>query len=101
MREILKSISSRGTLFAQACFFSFKFQVLPAGVKNDMGVNLDMVRPKDDPTTYFNDGLRKIDFILVYEESPKDTLEFPDEMLPTTNGGDNTAMDAEFDQLSK
>lgn len=64
-----------------------------------MGVNLDMVKPKDDPTTYFNDGLRKIDFILVYEESPKDTLEFPDEMLPTN--GDNTAMDAEFDQLSK
>ena len=54
------------------------FQVLPAGAHNDTGVNLDLIKPKDDPTTYFNDGLRKIDFVLVYEESPKDTMEFPD-----------------------
>ena len=74
----------------------FLFQVLPQGVKNDYGVNLDLVKPKDDPTTYFNDGLRKIDFVLVYEETSKDAMEFAaDEMV------DNTAIDAEFDQLSK
>ena len=60
-----------------------------------MGVNLDMVKVKDDPTTYFNDGIRKIDFVLVYEENAKDTMDFPEEML------DNTVVAAEFDQLSK
>ena len=59
-------------------FFLYILQVLPAGAHNDIGVNLDLIKPKDDPTTYFNDGLRKIDFVLVYEESPKDTMEFPD-----------------------
>ena len=60
-----------------------------------MGVNLDMVKAKDDATTYFNDGLRKIDFVLVYEENAKDNLDFPEEMV------ENTAVAAEFDQLSK
>ena len=71
-------------------------QVLPQGVKNDYGVNLDLVKPKDDPTTYFNDGLRKIDFVLVYEETSKDAMDFADEMADNT-----VAIDAEFDQLSK
>lgn len=26
----------------------------------------------EDPTTYFNDGVRKIDFVLVYEENRND-----------------------------
>ena len=52
-------------------------QVLPSGVKPDVGVNLDPTHyvPKDDATTYFSDGVRKIDFILVYnEELGKDTI---------------------------
>lgn len=72
------------------------FQVLPAGVKNDLGVNLDLVKAIDDPTTFFNDGIRKIDFVLVYEESAKDTMDFPEDIV------DNTmAIDAEFDNISK
>eukprot|EP00093_Oithona_nana_P002559 02559.XXX_68428_81120_1 [CDS] Oithona nana genome sequencing. len=71
-------------------------EVLPAGVKNDLGVNLDLVKAIDDPTTFFNDGIRKIDFVLVYEESAKDTMEFPEDIV------DNTmAIDAEFDNISK
>ena len=33
-------------------------------------VNLDLITPagKDDPTTFFSDGKRKIDFVMVYEE---------------------------------
>ena len=60
-----------------------------------MGVNLDMMRPKDDPTTYFNDGIRKIDFVLVFEETGKD-LDFHDELENNA-----AAVAAEFDQPGK
>ena len=74
----------------------FCSQVLQPGVKGGQGVNLDMVRAKDDPTTFFNDGLRKIDFVLVYEETAKDI----DEGLPENL--DNAAFDPEnIDQISK
>lgn len=32
------------------------------------GVNLDLIHGHDDQTTFFADGVRKIDFVLVYEE---------------------------------
>ena len=57
---------------------------------------MDLVKAIDDPTTFFNDGVRKIDFVLVYEESPKDTLDFPEDIVDTT-----MAMGGEFDNISK
>ena len=44
----------------------------PEGSAQQGGVNLDVVRNDDDPTTFFRDGVRKIDFVLVYEENVKD-----------------------------
>jgi hypothetical protein len=71
-------------------------QVLPPGAKEAMGVNLDMLQAKDDPTTFFSDGIRKIDFVLVYEETVKDTLDFQKDINNAT-----IQDSAEFDQLSK
>ena len=84
------------TLIYELSPIFYLFQVLPSGVKNDLGVNLDLVKAIDDPTTFFNDGVRKIDFVLVYEESPKDTLDFPEDIVDTT-----MAMGGEFDNISK
>ena len=40
------------------------------------GVNLDVCCfGKEDPTTFFNDGIRKIDFVMVVEENVKDFAE--------------------------
>ena len=58
---------------------------------------MDILRPKDDMTTYFNDGMRKIDFVLVYEDQIKDTMEFPD-IGPLD---ENNPLAAEYDQFSK
>ena len=75
-------------------------QVLPSGVKPDVGVNLNPTHyvPKDDATTYFSDGVRKIDFILVYnEELGKDTIDFQD----FGQLEENHPLGAEYDQFSK
>merc|ERR1719361_2517189 len=58
---------------------------------------MDILRPKDDPTTYLNDGMRKIDFVLVYEDQNKDTLDFQD-IGPLD---ENNPLAAEYDQFSK
>lgn len=38
-------------------------------------MNLDVCFGKEDPTTFLNDGIRKIDFVLVVEENAKDFAE--------------------------
>ena len=58
---------------------------------------MDILRPKDDATTYLNDGMRKIDFVLVYEDQNKDTLDFQD-IGPLD---ENNPLAAEYDQFSK
>jgi hypothetical protein len=64
------------------------FQVLHNKHGQDHGVNLDVCFGKDDPTTFFNDGVRKIDFILVVEESVKDFAE-SDGFVEGLNPNDN------------
>merc|ERR1712223_2048837 len=51
------------------------FNVLHSNKGQDHGVNLDVCFGKEDPTTFFNDGVRKIDFVLVVEENVKDFAE--------------------------
>ena len=51
------------------------FQVVHTKHGQDQGVNLDVCFGKEDPTTFFNDGIRKIDFVLVVEENVKDFAE--------------------------
>ena len=31
-------------------------------------ITIPIVRSKEDPSTYFNDGSRKVDFVLVYQD---------------------------------
>ena len=50
-------------------------QVLQTQGGRGHGVNLDVCLGKEDPTTFFNDGIRKIDFVLVVEENVKDFTE--------------------------
>ena len=52
-----------------------QFQVLHSNKGQDHGVNLDVCFGKEDPTTFLNDGIRKIDFVLVVEENAKDFAE--------------------------
>jgi len=47
------------------------------GSNGGVGVNLDFCGAgKEDPTTFFNDGVRKIDFVLVFEETLKSEDDF-------------------------
>lgn len=73
------------------------FQVLPPGVKGDVGVNLDKIRPIEDVSTYFSDGIRKIDFVLVYSETGEDAIDFQD----LGHIEENNPLAAEYDQFSK
>ncbi|XP_023344945.1 anoctamin-6 [Eurytemora carolleeae] len=47
--------------------------------------NLTALRGKDDISTYFNDKIRKIDFVLVYEEDKKDSIDNPGFMFDVEN----------------
>ena len=48
---------------------------------------LEICRGKDDPTTFFKDQKRKVDFVLVYEEDKKDVHnELPEELEGTDIG---------------
>ena len=50
-------------------------------------VPLEISRRKEDPTTFFKDQKRKIDFVLVYEEDKKDVhIELPQELKWTDIG---------------
>ena len=50
-------------------------------------VPLEIFRGKEDPTTFFKDQKRKIDFVLVYEEDKKDVhIELPQELEGTDIG---------------
>ena len=47
-------------------------------------MNLDFCGAgKEDPTTFFNDGVRKIDFVLVFEETLKSEEDFDTAGLAT------------------
>ena len=62
-----------------------------------MGVNLDKIRPIEDVSTYFSDGIRKIDFVLVYSETGEDAIDFQD----LGHIEENNPLAAEYDQFSK
>ena len=48
---------------------------------------LEICRGKDDPTTFFKDLKRKVDFVLVYEEDKKDVhIALPQELEGTDIG---------------
>ena len=66
----------------------YSFQVLPPDHHGLGNINLDLGKAKDDPTTYFNDGLRKIDFVLVYEgeSHQKDTMDFQETLVDNAGG---------------
>ena len=57
------------------------------GQSSEEHVPLQICRGKEDPTTFFNDHKRKIDFVLVYEEDKKDVhVELPQELEGTDIG---------------
>jgi len=57
------------------------------GQTSEEQVPLQICRGKEDPTTFFNDQKRKIDFVLVYEEDKKDVhVELPQELEGTDIG---------------
>jgi len=71
----------------------YTVKVLPPDHHGLGNINLDLGKAKDDPTTYFNDGLRKIDFVLVYEgESPKDTMDFQETLVDNAGGDPERGM---------
>ena len=75
-------------MFLFILFFLQIVQRDPYGAGGVVGgissVDLDLIRGKDDPTTYFEDGIRKIDFILVFEE--KGNIAPPTEPPPPQPG---------------
>ena len=64
--------------FINVLFLFFSHKVLSGDPLGGVGggVNLDICVGKEDPTTFFNDGARKIDFVLVFEETKDGTDEF-------------------------
>ena len=50
-------------------------------------VPLEIFCGKEDPTTFFKDQKRKVDFVLVYEEDKKDVhVDLPEELEGTDIG---------------
>ena len=69
---------------ASVLFWSFQ-QVFQQS--SEEHVPLEISIGKEDPTTFFKDQKRKIDFVLVYEEDKKDVhIELPQELEGTDIG---------------
>lgn len=62
----LIQLLGQGLLQDNNLSFCLFFQVVHADGHDGQGVNLDICRGgKEDPTTFFRDGVRKIDFVMV------------------------------------